>query len=146
MVAGWRRNRGVGHDTDHRLLGRVQDHSYQGDPALCPYLGADRVAASDHDGLYFVIFGKLIGAQIGDMDGFATSTSSSRPDPDVGDLQQLRQRRGEFLQQQVPAQHRGAADRADPNFVILAGYVGGGVARGVVVGVVVTWCRCSSPI
>ncbi|MCP5431620.1 MAG: ABC transporter permease, partial [Chromatiaceae bacterium] len=89
--------------------------------------------------LYFVIFGKLIGAQIGDMDGFRyidfivpglilmSVISNSYANVVASFYSSKFQHNIEEL-----------LIAPIPNFVILAGYVGGGVARGVVVGVVVT--------
>ena len=89
--------------------------------------------------LYFVIFGKLIGAQIGDMDGFRyidfivpglilmSVISNSYANVVASFYNSKFQHNIEEL-----------LIAPIPNFIILAGYVGGGVARGVVVGVVVT--------
>jgi ABC-2 type transport system permease protein len=89
--------------------------------------------------LYFVIFGKLIGAQIGDMDGFRyidfivpglilmSVISNSYANVVASFYSSKFQHNIEEL-----------LIAPIPNFIILAGYVGGGVARGVVVGVVVT--------
>ena len=89
--------------------------------------------------LYFVIFGQLIGERIGEMDGFryidfivpglilmAVITNSYANV--VSSFFQAKYMRNieELLTSPVP------------NWVILAGYVGGGVARGVTVGVLVT--------
>ena len=60
--------------------------------------------------LYFVIFGNLIGRQIGDSGRLHLhGIHRARPDHDVGDHQRLRQRGVELLRQQVPALGRGAA-------------------------------------
>ena len=89
--------------------------------------------------LYFVIFGKLIGSQIGDMEGFRyidfivpglilmSVISNSYANVVASFYSSKFQHNIEEL-----------LIAPIPNFVILAGYVGGGVARGVVVGVVVT--------
>jgi ABC-2 type transport system permease protein len=89
--------------------------------------------------LYFVIFGKLIGEQIGEMDGFKyidfivpglilMSVISHSYANVVSSFYSSKFQRHieELLIAPVP------------NWVILAGYVGGGVARGVSVGIVVT--------
>lgn len=89
--------------------------------------------------LYFVIFGKLIGEQIGEMDGFKyidfivpglilMSVISNSYANVVSSFYSSKFQRHieELLIAPVP------------NWVILAGYVGGGVARGVSVGIVVT--------
>jgi len=89
--------------------------------------------------LYFVIFGKLIGSQIGDMEGFRyidfivpglilmSVISNSYANVVASFYSSKFQHNIEEL-----------LIAPIPNFVILAGYVAGGVARGVVVGVVVT--------
>ncbi len=89
--------------------------------------------------LYFIIFGKLIGAQIGDMEGFRyvdfivpglilMSVISNSYANVVSSFYSSKFQRNieELLIAPLP------------NFIILAGYVAGGVARGVVVGIVVT--------
>jgi ABC-2 type transport system permease protein len=89
--------------------------------------------------LYFVIFGKLIGAQIGDMDGFRyidfivpglilMSVISNSYANVVSSFYSSKFQRNVEELLIAPL----------PNFIILAGYVGGGVARGLVVGTVVT--------
>ncbi len=89
--------------------------------------------------LYFVIFGKLIGEQIGEMDGFKyidfivpglilmSVISNSYANVVSSFYSSKFQRHVEEL-----------LIAPVPNWVILAGYVGGGVARGVSVGIVVT--------
>ena len=89
--------------------------------------------------LYFVIFGKLIGSQIGDMEGFRyidfivpglilMSVISNSYANVVSSFYSSKFQRNieELLIAPLP------------NFIILAGYVAGGVARGVTVGIVVT--------
>jgi ABC-2 type transport system permease protein len=89
--------------------------------------------------LYFVIFGKLIGAQIGEMDGFryidfivpglilmAVIANSYANVVSSFYSSKFQRHVEELLIAPVP------------NWVILAGYVAGGVTRGLVVGVVVT--------
>jgi ABC-2 type transport system permease protein len=89
--------------------------------------------------LYFIIFGKLIGEQIGEMDGYRyidfivpglilMSVISNSYANVVSSFYSSKFQRHieELLISPVP------------NAVILAGYVGGGVARGMVVGVTVT--------
>lgn len=89
--------------------------------------------------LYFVIFGKLIGSQIGDMEGFhyidfivpgliLMSVISNSYANVVSS----------FYSSKFQHNIEELLIAPLPNFVILAGYVAGGVARGVVVGVVVT--------
>ena len=89
--------------------------------------------------LYFVIFGKLIGSQIGDMDGFRyidfivpglilmSVISNSYANVVASFYSSKFQHNIEEL-----------LIAPLPDFIILAGYVAGGVARGVVVGSVVT--------
>ncbi len=89
--------------------------------------------------LYFVIFGKLIGEQIGEMDGYRyidfivpglilMSVISNSYANVVSSFYSSKFQRHieELLISPVP------------NAVILAGYVSGGVARGIVVGITVT--------
>ncbi len=89
--------------------------------------------------LYFIIFGNLIGDKIGQMDGFSyiefivpglilMSVISHSYANVVSSFYSSKFQRHieELLIAPVP------------NWVILAGYVGGGVARGLVVGVIVT--------
>ena len=89
--------------------------------------------------LYFIIFGKLIGEQIGEMDGYRyidfivpglilMSVISNSYANVVSSFYSSKFQRHveELLISPVP------------NAVILAGYVGGGVARGIVVGITVT--------
>lgn len=89
--------------------------------------------------LYFVIFGQLIGARIGPMDGFdyldfivpglvlmAVITNAYANVVSSFYSSKFSRYVEEFLIAPVP------------NWVILAGFVAGGVARGLVVGVVVT--------
>jgi len=89
--------------------------------------------------LYFIIFGKLIGDQIGDMEGFRyidfivpglilMSVISNSYANTVSSFYFSRWNKhiDELLIAPVP------------NWLILAGFVGGGVARGVSVGIIVT--------
>ncbi|VAX06864.1 Uncharacterized ABC transporter inner membrane permease YadH [hydrothermal vent metagenome] len=89
--------------------------------------------------LYFIIFGNLIGARIGEMDGYnyvdfivpglilmSVITSSYSNVVSSFYFSKFGHHVEELLISPVP------------NWIILAGYVGGGVARGVVVGVLVT--------
>jgi ABC-2 type transport system permease protein len=89
--------------------------------------------------LYFIIFGNLIGAQIGDMEGFrymdyivpglimmAVITNSYANVVSSFYGSKFQHNIEEMLVSPVP------------NYIILTGYVSGGVARGTVVGVVVT--------
>ena len=89
--------------------------------------------------LYFIIFGKLIGSQIGDIEGFRyidfivpglilMSVISNSYANTVSSFYFSRWNKhiDELLIAPIP------------NWLILAGYVAGGVARGVMVGIVVT--------
>lgn len=89
--------------------------------------------------LYFIIFGKLIGTQIGDMDGFryidfivpglilmAVISNSYANTVSSFYNSKFQHHIEELLIAPVP------------NWLILAGFVAGGVARGVTVGIVVT--------
>ncbi|MDJ0739827.1 MAG: ABC transporter permease [Gammaproteobacteria bacterium] len=89
--------------------------------------------------LYFVIFGKLIGSQIGDMEGFRyidfivpglilMSVISNSYANVVSSFYSSKFQRNVEELLIAPL----------PNFIILAGYVAGGVARGVTVGITVT--------
>jgi len=89
--------------------------------------------------LYFVIFGKLIGSQISDIDGYsymdyivpglilmAVITNSYANVVSSFYLSKFQKSIEELLVSPVP------------NYLILVGYVSGGVARGLIVGIVVT--------
>lgn len=89
--------------------------------------------------LYFIIFGKLIGEKIGEMDGYpymdfivpglilmAVITNSYANVVSSFYSSKFQRHVEELLISPVP------------NIIILAGYVAGGVARGVAVGIVVT--------
>ena len=89
--------------------------------------------------LYFIIFGKLIGEQIGEMDGYryidfivpglilmSVITNSYANVVSSFYSSKFQRHVEELLISPVP------------NAIILAGYVGGGVTRGIVVGITVT--------
>lgn len=89
--------------------------------------------------LYFVIFGKLIGSQISDIDGFsymdyivpglilmAVITNAYANVVSSFYMAKFQKSIEELLVSPVP------------NYLILIGYISGGVARGVIVGIVVT--------
>ncbi|OOY50938.1 ABC transporter permease [Solemya velum gill symbiont] len=89
--------------------------------------------------LYFAIFGKLIGERIGEMDGYAyidfivpglilMAVITNSYANVVSSFYQAKF--GRYIEEILVS--------PVPNWVILAGYVGGGVARGMVVGVLVT--------
>jgi ABC-2 type transport system permease protein len=90
-------------------------------------------------GLYFVIFGKLIGSRIGEMGGFSymefvvpglimMSVLTNAYSNVVSSFYSNKFQRS--IEEQLIA--------PIPNWVILAGYVAGGVARGLCVGIIVT--------
>ena len=89
--------------------------------------------------LYFVIFGKLIGAQIGDMDGFRYIDFIV---PGLILMSVISNSYANVVSSFYSSKFQHNVEELLiaplPNFIILAGYVAGGVARGVVVGVVVT--------
>jgi ABC-2 type transport system permease protein len=89
--------------------------------------------------LYFIIFGKLIGARIGEMDGYSyidfivpglilmTVITNSYANVVSSFFSSKMQRHIEEL-----------LISPVPNWMIIVGYVGGGVARGIMVGIAVT--------
>lgn len=90
-------------------------------------------------GLYFIIFGQLIGSQIGDIDGFrymdyivpglilmAVITNSYANTVSSFFSAKFQRSIEEMIVSPVP------------NHIILAGFIAGGVARGVIVGITVT--------
>ena len=96
--------------------------------------------------LYFVIFGRLIGPQIGHMAGVALHRlHRARPDHDGGDHQLLRQRGVVVLRLKFQRHIEEMLVSPVPNYLILPGFVvrrrgarpGGRHGRH-------RWCRCSS--
>jgi ABC-2 type transport system permease protein len=89
--------------------------------------------------LYFIIFGKLIGARIGDMDGFSYIDFIV---PGLILMSVITNSYANVVSSFYSSKFQRYVDELliapVPNWIILAGYVGGGVARGVVVGIVVT--------
>ncbi len=89
--------------------------------------------------LYFVIFGKLIGSQIGDMDGFRYIDFIV---PGLILMSVIANSYANVVASFYSSKFQHNIEELLiaplPNFIILAGYVAGGVARGVVVGTVVT--------
>ena len=89
--------------------------------------------------LYFVIFGKLIGSQIGDMEGFRYIDFIV---PGLILMSVISNSYANVVSSFYSSKFQHNIEELLiaplPNFIILAGYVAGGVARGVVVGVVVT--------
>jgi len=89
--------------------------------------------------LYFVIFGTLIGSQIGDMEGFRYIDFIV---PGLILMSVISNSYANVVSSVYSSKFQHNIEELLiaplPNFVILAGYVAGGVARGVLVGVVVT--------
>jgi len=90
-------------------------------------------------GLYFIIFGNLIGSRIGDMDGYryidfivpglilmAVITQSYANTVSSFFMAKFQRNIEEMMVSPVP------------NYIIIMGYAGGGIARGLVVGIAVT--------
>jgi ABC-2 type transport system permease protein len=89
--------------------------------------------------LYFIIFGKLIGSQIGDMEGFRYIDFIV---PGLILMSVIANSYANVVSSFYSSKFQHNIEELLiaplPNVIILAGYVAGGVARGVVVGVVVT--------
>jgi ABC-2 type transport system permease protein len=89
--------------------------------------------------LYFVIFGKLIGSQIGDMEGFRYIDFIV---PGLILMSVISNSYANVVSSFYSSKFQHNIEELLiaplPNFLILAGYVAGGVARGVIVGIVVT--------
>ncbi len=89
--------------------------------------------------LYFIIFGKLIGAQIGDMEGFRYIDFIV---PGLILMSVITNSYANVVSSFYSSKFQRYVDELLiaplPSWVILAGFVAGGVARGVVVGVMVT--------
>lgn len=90
--------------------------------------------------LYFVIFGQLIGSQIGDIDGYRYMDYIV---PGLILMSVISHSYANVVSSFFSAKfHRSVEEMIIaplPNYIILTGYVSGGVARGLVVGVVVTF-------
>ena len=89
--------------------------------------------------LYFIIFGKLIGEQIGEMDGYRYIDFIV---PGLILMSVIANSYANVVSSFYSSKFQRHVEELliapVPNAVILAGYVGGGVARGLIVGVVVT--------
>ncbi len=89
--------------------------------------------------LYFVIFGNLIGSRIGDMGGYDYMQYIV---PGLIMMSVITNSYANVVSSFYSAKFQNCIEEIivspTPNFVILAGYVGGGVVRGILVGIVVT--------
>lgn len=89
--------------------------------------------------LYFVIFGNLIGSQIGDIDGHKYMDFIV---PGVILMSVITNSYGNVVASFYSAKFQKSIEELlvspTPNYLIVLGYVSGGVARGMIVGVVVT--------
>lgn len=89
--------------------------------------------------LYFIIFGELIGAQIGDMEGFRYVDFIV---PGLILMAVIANSYANVVSSFYSSKFQHYVEEMLiaplPNWIILAGFVGGGVARGVVVGITVT--------
>ena len=95
--------------------------------------------------LYFVIFGNLIGSRIGDMGGFSYMEFIV---PGLIMMSVITNSYSNVASSFYSAKFQRNVEELlvapVPNYIIIAGYVGGGVARGICVGLIVTLVRCSS--
>ena len=89
--------------------------------------------------LYFIIFGELIGSQIGDIDGFAYIDYIV---PGLILMSVISNSYANCVSSFFSSKfHKSVEEMLVaplPNYVIVAGYVSGGMLRGIVVGIVVT--------
>ncbi|HEY0893419.1 MAG TPA: ABC transporter permease, partial [Cellvibrio sp.] len=89
--------------------------------------------------LYFVIFGKLIGSRIGDMGGFSYIEFVA---PGLIMMAVITNAYANVSSSFFSAKFQRSIEELlvspTPNYIILLGYVMGGVARGVAVGLIVT--------
>jgi len=89
--------------------------------------------------LYFVIFGNLIGSQIGDIDGHKYMDYIV---PGLILMAVITNSYGNVVASFYSAKFQKSIEELlvspTPNYLILVGYVAGGVARGMIVGVIVT--------
>jgi len=89
--------------------------------------------------LYFVIFGKLIGSQIGDINGYKYMDYIV---PGLILMSVITNSYGNVVSSFYSAKFQKSIEELlvspTPNYLILVGYVSGGVARGIIVGIVVT--------
>ncbi len=89
--------------------------------------------------LYFVIFGKLIGSQIGDIDGYKYMDYIV---PGLILMAVITNSYGNVVSSFYSAKFQRSIEELlvspTPNYLILLGYVAGGITRGIIVGIVVT--------
>jgi len=89
--------------------------------------------------LYFVIFGNLIGSQIGDINGYKYMDYIV---PGLILMAVITNSYGNVVSSFYSAKFQKSIEELlvspTPNYLILVGYVAGGVARGIIVGIVVT--------
>jgi len=89
--------------------------------------------------LYFIIFGNLIGSQIGDMDGFSYIQFII---PGIIMMSVITNAYGNVVSSFFGSKFQRHIEEMlvspVPNYIILIGFISGGVARGLVVGFVVT--------
>jgi len=89
--------------------------------------------------LYFIIFGNLIGAQIGDMEGFRYMDYIV---PGLIMMAVITNSYGNVVSSFYGSKFQHNVEEMlvspMPNYIILCGYVTGGVARGIIVGIAVT--------
>ena len=89
--------------------------------------------------LYFVIFGALIGKRVGQVGGYEyMQFIAPGPHHDDRHHQFVWQRRIIVLRREIRQAPRELLVSPLPNWLIVAGYIGGGILRGVLVGSVVT--------
>jgi len=89
--------------------------------------------------LYFVIFGKLIGSQISDIDGYRYMDYIV---PGLILMAVITNSYANVVSSFYSAKFQRSIEELlvspTPNYLILAGFISGGVARGIIVGIVVT--------
>ncbi|GIC77259.1 ABC transporter permease [Moritella sp. F3] len=89
--------------------------------------------------LYFVIFGNLIGSRVGQMDGFSYMAFIV---PGLIMMSVITNSYSNVASSFYSAKFQGNIEELlvspVPTYIIIAGYVGGGVARGLLVGLIVT--------
>jgi len=90
-------------------------------------------------GLYFIIFGQLIGSQIGDIDGYKYMDYIV---PGLILMAVITNSYANVVSSFFSAKFQHSIEELIvapiPNYIILTGYVSGGVMRGVIVGIIVT--------